>query len=48
LRPTEEGRTLIRAGIRIAVDLDEELFGPSGDSLRDTLQHITEHATSLT
>jgi len=48
LRPAEEGRTLIRAGIRIAVDLDEELFGPSGDSLRDTLRRITQRATTLT
>ncbi|HEX6523808.1 MAG TPA: MarR family transcriptional regulator [Streptosporangiaceae bacterium] len=40
LRLTDEGRALMRAAIRIAVDLDEELFGPSGDALRETLQGV--------
>jgi DNA-binding MarR family transcriptional regulator len=48
LRLTEEGRALTRAGIRIAVDLDTELFGPSADAdadaeadaLRDRLRQI--------
>lgn len=40
LRLSEDGRALMRAAIRIAVDLDEELFGASGDALRETLQGI--------
>ena len=44
LRLTEQGRALVRGGIRIAVDLDEELFGTSGDALRDTLKQIAEDA----
>jgi hypothetical protein len=34
------------AGIRIAVDLDEEVFGSSGDELRDELERITRAATA--
>ena len=41
LHLTGEGRELVRRGIRIAVDLDEEMFGPGGDQLRETLQDIT-------
>jgi DNA-binding MarR family transcriptional regulator len=44
LRLTEQGRAVVRTGIRIAVDLDEELFGPSADGLRDNLQQITQQA----
>ncbi len=33
---TSEGRELGRRGIRIAVDLDEEMFSPGGDLLRQT------------
>ena len=47
LRLTGQGRALVRAGIRIAVDLDEELFGPSGDDLRDQLQHIATSARAV-
>jgi DNA-binding MarR family transcriptional regulator len=47
LRPTDEGRELVRQGIRIAVDLDEELFAPEADRLRDTLQHIAQAARDL-
>jgi DNA-binding MarR family transcriptional regulator len=43
---TEQGRTLVTRGIRIAVDLDEELFGQSGDPLRNNLRHIAERATA--
>jgi DNA-binding MarR family transcriptional regulator len=44
LRLTPEGRDLVRRGIRIAVDLDEEMFGPGGDPLRETLQYIAARA----
>lgn len=46
LRLTEQGQALVRAGIRIAVDLDEEVFGSSGDELRDELQRIARAATA--
>jgi len=48
LRLTLEGRDLVRRGIRVAVDLDEEIFGAAGDPLREILQHIaaTARATS--
>ena len=41
---TPDGGELTRRGIRIAVDLDEEMVGPGGDPLRETLQHITARA----
>ena len=41
---TPDGGELTRRGIRIAVDLDEEMFGPGGDPLRETLQHIAARA----
>ena len=44
LRPTEEGAALIRRGISIAVDLDEELFGERGDPLREDFERITARA----
>jgi DNA-binding MarR family transcriptional regulator len=44
LRLTEEGRALVRQGIRIAVDLDEELFAPGADPLRERLERITRLA----
>jgi DNA-binding MarR family transcriptional regulator len=44
LRPTQEGAALIRRGIRIAVDLDEELFGERGDPLREDFERITARA----
>ena len=53
LRPTDEGRDLVRQGIRIAVDLDEELFAAraadaaDADNLRATLQHIAKTARDL-
>ncbi len=37
---TPAGQEVVRRGIIIAVDLDEEMFGPDGDSVRETLQHI--------
>ena len=43
---TPDGGELTRRGIRIAVDLDEEMFGPGGDPLRETLQHIAARAAS--
>jgi DNA-binding MarR family transcriptional regulator/ADP-ribose pyrophosphatase YjhB (NUDIX family) len=47
LRLTEEGLALVRQGIRIAVDLDEELFGPDADPFREHLQRITAQARKL-
>jgi len=44
LRPTEQGIILIRRGIRIAVDLDDELFGERGDPLRADFERITAKA----
>jgi DNA-binding MarR family transcriptional regulator len=46
LRLTDRGQALVRAGIRIAVDLDEEIFGPSGDDLRDELQRVARAAVA--
>ena len=40
LHLTPAGQEAVRRGIIIAVDLDEEMFGPDGDSVRETLQHI--------
>jgi hypothetical protein len=34
----------VRRGIRIAINLDEETFGPGGDPLRETLQWIAARA----
>lgn len=47
LRPTGEGRELVRQGIRIAADLDEELFAPDAERLRRILQHIAQTARDL-
>jgi len=44
LRLTDEGRDLVRRGIRIAVDLDEEVFGSGGDPLRETFERIAARA----
>ena len=44
LRLTPAGQELVRRGIRIAVDLDEDMFGPDGDSLRETLERIAAKA----
>ena len=44
LRPTPAGQELVRRGIRVAIDLDAEMFGPHGDSLRETLERITARA----
>ena len=41
---TPDGDELTRRGIRIAVDLDEEMFGPGGDPVRETLPHIAARA----
>jgi len=40
LHLTPAGQEVFRRGIIIAVDLDEEMFGPDGDSVRETLQRI--------
>jgi DNA-binding MarR family transcriptional regulator len=44
LHLTPGGRELVRRGIRIAVDLDEEMFGADGDPMRETLQRIATRA----
>jgi DNA-binding MarR family transcriptional regulator len=44
LRLTPAGQEVVRRGIGIAVDLDEEMFGPDGDSVRETLQRIAAKA----
>jgi DNA-binding MarR family transcriptional regulator len=44
LQLTPAGRELVRRGIRIAVELDEEMFGSGGDPLRETLQRIATKA----
>jgi RNase P/RNase MRP subunit p29 len=41
---TSEGHELTGRGIRIAADLDEEMFGPDGVPLRETLQNIAARA----
>ena len=48
LHLTEPGQALVRVGIRIAADLDSELFGLSGDVLRDELQQIAKAARGAT
>ncbi len=48
LRPTDEGRDLVRQGIRIAVDLDEELFAADAEGLRAALQRIAQTARDPT
>jgi DNA-binding MarR family transcriptional regulator len=40
LHLTPAGQEVVRRGIIIAVDLDEEMFGPDSDSVRETLQRI--------
>ncbi len=44
LHLTPAGQEVVRRGIIIAVDLDEEMFGPDGDSVRETLQRIAAKA----
>jgi RNase P/RNase MRP subunit p29 len=41
---SSEGHELTGRGIRIAADLDEEMFGPDGDPLHETLQNIPARA----
>ena len=48
LRLTEAGRALVQAGIGIAASLDEELFGSSGEGLRDELERIAKEARTAT
>jgi DNA-binding MarR family transcriptional regulator len=43
-RLTPGRRELVRRGIPTAVELDEEMFGPGGDPLRETLQRIAAKA----
>ncbi|WP_067716906.1 MarR family winged helix-turn-helix transcriptional regulator [Nocardia yamanashiensis] len=40
---TADGRALARKAIRIAVETDEQLFGASGDELRERLRPIAVH-----
>ena len=47
LRLTPAGQELVRRGIRIAVDLDEDMFGPDGDCMRETLERITAKARTV-
>jgi hypothetical protein len=46
--PLSDGRIgvckLASRGIRIAADIDEEIFGPGCDPLRETLQRIAAKA----
>jgi DNA-binding MarR family transcriptional regulator len=41
---TAAARPLLQAGIKIAVDLDEELFGPDPDALRVRFEQIASAA----
>jgi len=47
LRLTDEGRALASRAVRLAVKLDEELFGAGGDRLREELRTIAMSARSL-
>ncbi len=47
LRLTESGRALVQAGIHIAVEVDAELFGSSGETLRAELQQIADNARAI-
>jgi DNA-binding MarR family transcriptional regulator len=47
LRLTDEGRALASQAIRLAVDLDEELFGDDSDRLREELRNIAMSARPL-
>lgn len=46
LRLTEEGRTVTAQAIRLAVAVDEQLFGDNGDHLREHLQAVAAHRLS--
>lgn len=40
---TSQGRDLVTRAVRIAVDTDEQIFGDSGDRLREHLRPIAAH-----
>ncbi|MFB8005276.1 MarR family winged helix-turn-helix transcriptional regulator [Nocardia sp. NPDC056000] len=40
---TPEGRELARKGVQTAVDTDQQIFGDSGEGLRDQLRPIAAH-----
>ncbi|MFF2557948.1 MarR family winged helix-turn-helix transcriptional regulator [Nocardia sp. NPDC058058] len=40
---TPEGRELARKGVQTAVDTDQQIFGDSGERLRDQLRPIAAH-----
>jgi DNA-binding MarR family transcriptional regulator len=46
LRLTDEGAHTARRAIRLAVAVDEELFGAAGDALRQQLQAVAAHRLS--
>jgi DNA-binding MarR family transcriptional regulator len=46
LRLTKEGRRITRQAVRLAVAVDEELFGDGGDALRERLQAVAAHRLS--
>lgn len=46
LRLTEEGRRITGRAVRLAVAVDDELFGDRGDHLREQLQEIVAHRLS--
>lgn len=46
LHLSEEGRRLTSRAVRLVVAVDEELFGDSGDDLREQLQAVAAHRLS--
>jgi DNA-binding MarR family transcriptional regulator len=46
LRLTDEGRTLTSRAVRLAVAVDEELFGDGGDHVREQLRAVAAHRLS--
>ena len=46
LRLTAEGRRITRQAVRLAVAVDEDLFGTGGEALREQLQAVAAHRLS--
>jgi DNA-binding MarR family transcriptional regulator len=46
LRLTGEGRSVTSQAVRLAVAVDEELFGDGGERLREQLQAVAAHRLS--
>jgi DNA-binding MarR family transcriptional regulator len=46
LRLTDEGRRITSHAVRLAVAVDDELFGDRGDHLREQLQEVAAHRLS--